>query len=192
MAAERQGRGRPQKERARGLSTPESSSTGFIDGTGVAMLTGRFWTAATRTIPGFAPVPDEFVLLVGQRDFDDDEVKRLEASAINMVPWPAIAESGVERALVGAFDELTSRVGRVHLHLDMDVHNQDLAHANHFRPPGGLAPQQTVAAGRMIAERFELTSASVAAYDPKWDDAGLAAALALVDVIGAVIRDRRR
>jgi len=63
------------------FSTPESSSTGFIDGMGVAMLTGRCWTAATRTIPGFAPVPDECVLLVGQRDFDDDEVKRLEASA---------------------------------------------------------------------------------------------------------------
>ena len=176
------------------FSTPESSSTGFIDGMGVAMLTGRCWTAATRTIPGFAPVPDECVLLVGQRDFDDDEVERLEASAINMVPWPAIAEYGVERALVGALDELTSRVGRVHLHLDMDVHNPDLAPANHFRPPGGLAPQQTIAAVRMVAERFELTSASVAAYDPKWDDAGdtLAAALALVDVIGAVIGDRRR
>src|SRR3569833_2381396 len=39
------------------LNTPETTTSGFVDGMGLAMLTGRCRT----TVPGFRPVPDEHV-----------------------------------------------------------------------------------------------------------------------------------
>jgi len=40
------------------FNTPETTTSGFLDGTVLAALTGRGWGALTASIPGFRPVPD--------------------------------------------------------------------------------------------------------------------------------------
>jgi arginase len=49
------------------FNTPETTLGGFLDGMGLATLTGGCWTAITATIPGFAAVPDDHVWLLGAR-----------------------------------------------------------------------------------------------------------------------------
>ncbi len=47
------------------INTPDTSQSGFLDGMGVAILTGRAWSALAHSIPGFAALPDERVVLAG-------------------------------------------------------------------------------------------------------------------------------
>jgi arginase len=37
------------------FNTPETTVSGFLDGMGLAMATGRCWRSLLRTIPGFSP-----------------------------------------------------------------------------------------------------------------------------------------
>jgi arginase len=55
------------------FNTPDEDPTGFLDGQGLAMVVGRCWRAATARLPGFAPVPEEDVILLGARDLTDEQ-----------------------------------------------------------------------------------------------------------------------
>ncbi|HEX5954748.1 MAG TPA: arginase family protein, partial [Solirubrobacterales bacterium] len=59
--------------------TPETTPTGFLDGTGLAAATGACWHVLCSRIPGFAPVAEDHVVLAGVRDIDPGESERLEA-----------------------------------------------------------------------------------------------------------------
>jgi len=52
------------------FNTPESTLGGFLDGMALAIATGRCWTGLAATVPGFTPVAEENVVLVGARDLD--------------------------------------------------------------------------------------------------------------------------
>src|SRR5215212_1837866 len=64
------------------LNTPDTTETGFFDGMALATAVGWTWTAMTRHIPGFQPVSEEHVLLVGGRDLDAAERERLSRSKV--------------------------------------------------------------------------------------------------------------
>ena len=44
-------------------NTPETTTSGFLDGMGIAILTGQCWRTLASQIPGFRPVPGNRVLL---------------------------------------------------------------------------------------------------------------------------------
>src|SRR5579859_3129828 len=50
------------------FNTPDTTLSGFLDGMGLATITGRCWKALASTIPGFKSVPDNHIVLVGVRD----------------------------------------------------------------------------------------------------------------------------
>jgi arginase family enzyme len=65
------------------------------------------------------------------------------------------------------------RVRRVHVHLDLDVLDPEAVDpANDFAPGGGLRTEEVVACIWAIRERSEVTSATVASYDPSFDGEG--------------------
>ncbi len=151
------------------FNTPETSGTGFLDGMGLAILTGRCWQALAGTIPGYAPLSDDRVVLAGARDLDVLERERLEGCAIACLSDAALnAEDGPER-MSTALDVLAQEVEAVHLHIDLDVHDARIAPANHFQPPGGLAPQRLQDMVAQVAERLPVASAYLGAYDPEVD-----------------------
>src|SRR6266705_3835940 len=49
------------------FNTPETTRSGFLAGTAVAIITGRCWTQLADTVPGFKPIADERVCLIGTR-----------------------------------------------------------------------------------------------------------------------------
>jgi len=151
------------------FNTPESTTSGFLDGMSLAVLTGRCWTTLAGGIPGFAPVPERNVVLAGVRDLDAAEELLLEDSEVGVVRGPSIREAGVERALAPALDQLRERVERIHVHLDADVIDAREARANVFAAEGGLTISQLVDVARAAASRFEIVSIAVTAYDPAID-----------------------
>src|SRR5689334_19152944 len=121
------------------FNTPETTTSGFLDGTVLAALTGQGWGALTASIPGFRPVSDTHVVLVGARDIDAGEEQMLASSRVTRVEAARMQADGARAALDPALTELARHVSRVYLHIDLDVHDSSEAQANQYAAPGGLA-----------------------------------------------------
>jgi arginase len=89
----------------------------------------------------------------------------------------------VRQALAPALASLAGRVQRIYLHLDLDVLDPQVAPANSFATPGGLAVEQVLEAIRLIRETFQVVGASLASYEPEGDkdQRALRAGLRLLD-----------
>lgn len=151
------------------FNTPDTDPGGFLDGQGLAMTVGRCWQALTATVPGFAPLPERRVLLVGARSLDDAEERALRASQVAWLP-PAAARDA--EAVHDAVDQLTADTDLVHVHVDLDVHDPSIAPANDYSAPDGLTAQQVQDVIREVASQLPVASASLASYDPAYDPAG--------------------
>lgn len=166
------------------FDTPERS-LGFIDAMGLAILTGNGWELLRGTIPGFAPVAERDVVLVGVRDLEPHQRTPLEASALRVLPGSPFAPGD----LAGALDDLRRRVPRVYLHIDLDALDPSEGRANRFAADGGLSLSQLEQAIELVFARFEVGAAAITAYDPSLDDDGRMARAAL-RVIETVARWR--
>src|SRR3981081_318545 len=67
------------------FNTPETTTSGFLDGTAVAIVTGRCWTQLALTVPDFTPITDDRVCLIGTRDVDPLERELLAGSRVDVV-----------------------------------------------------------------------------------------------------------
>ena len=169
------------------FNTPETTATGFTDGMGLAVVVGHCWTTMAGGVPGFAPVAEENVVLAGVRAAEPAEEERLAVSEAAVVGAERIGREGL-RALEAALDEMGGRVGRVYVHLDLDVLDPDkVGKANQFASEAGLGADDLQAALGMVRERFSVAAAGIASYDPRFDVNGrvLDAALACVRMLTA-------
>lgn len=151
-------------------NTPDTFTGDFLDAMGLSTLTGRCWQALCATVPGFVPVPDENVILVGAHGADRGALGVLAASGMAHVQVANISARDAAAALGPALDAMARRgVGRVYTHLDVDVLDAAWSPANEFAPEGGLSPDQLASCVREVTRRFSVAAAAVASYDPAWD-----------------------
>jgi arginase len=154
------------------FNTPETTTTGFIDGMGLAIAVGHCWKAMARGVIGFFAVPEENVVMVGVRDVEPAEQERLDTSEIAVVGADLMEKPGLG-ALATALDALKNRVGRIYVHLDLDVLDPGMVgKANEFAAEGGPNEQELQAALGMVRERFEVAAFGIASYDPIFDADG--------------------
>jgi arginase len=151
------------------FNTPDTTRSGFLDGMALSILTGRCWREMAASIAGFAPVPDANIVLAGVRDLDPAEEILLEESELRVVRGSAIRAAGLVSAVAPSLDQLAERVRRLHFHLDADVLDAGEARANMFAADGGLLIAELAEVARLAAERFEIVSVAVTAYDPAID-----------------------
>jgi arginase len=153
------------------FNTPETTTTGFIDGMGLAMAVGHCWKEMVKGVPGFSPIPEENVVMAWVRAADVAEQERFDASRVTVV-GPDTESQGM-RGLAAALDDLRSRVGRVYVHLDLDVLDAaEVGMANEYGIRGGMDVSQLEAALGMVRERFTVAAAGIASYDPSFDTDG--------------------
>ncbi|WP_037309202.1 arginase family protein [Amycolatopsis orientalis] len=110
------------------FNTPAISTSGYLGGMALAMLTGRTPDLFDETL-GLRPIPDTSVVLADARDLDPAERDSLTVSHVRRVPADPAA--------------ITSALGRlgpvpVYLHLDIDV--IDGAELPGARFPSGPGP----------------------------------------------------
>jgi arginase len=159
------------------FNTPETTVGGFLDGMALATLTGHCWRSAAATVPGFLPVPESHVVLLGARDLDPLEAGALGSSAVRRVA------AGALDASLGAALGATLAAGPWYLHLDLDVLDPSEGRVNRYAAPGGARLADLVAALRSLRGVAPPAAMTLSAYDPSFDDDGRVAdaALALVD-----------
>jgi arginase len=76
------------------FSTPETTTSGFLDGMGLSMAVGHCWAQMVRTLPAFRPVREENVVLIGGRGAAQVEKERLRKSGVTVVEELTVRELG--------------------------------------------------------------------------------------------------
>ena len=127
------------------FNTPAISTSGYLGGMALAMLTGRTSGLFDDTL-GLRPVPDTSVVLADARDLDPAERDALTSSQVRRVP----ADPAAITAALGRLGPVP-----VYLHLDIDV--IDGAQLPGARFPAGPGPSLTrieecLAAARAAAD----------------------------------------
>ena len=146
------------------FNTPDTTTTGFLDGTGLATALGLCWRQLASTVPGYRPVQADATFLLGVRDLDPPEAALLAESAVTAVSTERISAELPE--LLGR-SQLKDALG--YLHLDLDVLDPSVGRANSLPVPGGLLVDQLTAAIAAIRTRVPLGAAGLASYAPEYD-----------------------
>lgn len=166
------------------FNTPETTTSGLLDGTTLATITGRCFTAMSSAVAGFAPVPDEAVVMMGVRELDPLEEELLRGSD---VPCVSTAEARGEADHLMA--EYGESVENVYVHLDLDVLDPSAGPANAFARPGGFSARELEQLVETIARSTPARVLAVTSYEPDADPDGRACEAAL-DAISAFVAAR--
>ena len=149
--------------------TPETTDSGFLDGMGLAIATGACWRTLAGTIPGFHAVEERDAILVGVRDIDPAERKRLDSGEVSVIEGGGGPGSLPIGDLRASLDDIMPRVDGVYLHLDLDSLDPSLGRANEYATDGGLGVDDVRAVVSAVAERVPVRAASFTAYNPDVD-----------------------
>lgn len=149
-------------------NTPETTTSGFLDGTALATAMGWCWRQMTSAIPGFQPVQDRAVLLLGTRDLDPLEAGLLSGSAVRVLSPGFLRGPRLGREL----ESLRSEVDIGYVHCDLDVLDPTEGQANPFPVSDGLTVTEVECAVRAIGRVVPVKAAAVTAYAPEYDSGG--------------------
>jgi arginase len=166
------------------FNSPDTSTGGYFDGMGLAVLTGGAWQAMHARVPDARPVPESAVILAGARDFDPPEVRRLEASAVTHLRPEEL------NGLAGALAAISPAPTGVYLHVDLDVLDVGAARVNIYGAPGGPGGAELADLVGTVCRESPVRALSLTAYDPGFDAEGRVPpiALDLLRVLGESLR----
>ena len=169
------------------FNTPETTRSGFLDGMALAILTGRCWQPLAMSIPGFTPVRDDRVLLIGARHVDDAEDALLSQTKV-----VRLTTASVRKEFQRSLTDLANRVTDIYLHVDLDVLDTSEGNANSFAVAGGLSLRELVDAIHAIGDAVRIRAVALTAYDPACDENGKMSAAATAAIEAAIEANARR
>ena len=168
--------------------TLETTSTGNLHGTPMAYLTGE---------PGFEdgfppmdhPVPCDHVMMVGLRSVDPAERARLAARRLNLCDMRRMDEEGIVRPLRDFLDRVSAANGMLHVSLDLDFLDPDIAPGVGTPVPGGATLREAHLIMELVHESALLSSLDLVELNPFHDHAGQSARV-LVDLTASLLGRR--
>ena len=168
------------------FNTPETTTSGYLDGMPLAMATGNCWRKLLQTIPGFEPVRLDRTVLVGAIDLDGPEKESLGESDLAVIDTGKNQIAEYLQQFETALIDLKSKVEGVYLHLDMDALDSGNKTNNPLDPPGGLTIEAFEKALSLVHKHLPILAGNIASYNPEYDQdesilkSGLRLAKALV------------
>lgn len=150
------------------LNTPETTPSGFLDGMALSIITGRCHVAEAQGVPGFKPLSNDRLLMLGMRSVDEGEKSALERTRF-------IRDARDVQRMLDTLD-----VNDLYLHVDLDVMDADVARANHFAEPHGLDRAELLKVIATAIRCKRVRAAALTAYDPDTDERALALAKEIV------------
>ena len=167
------------------LNTPETSPSGNVHGMPLAAAIGladeRF-QSADWTLPAVDP---HRVALVGLRSIDSRERERIRNLGIKAYTMSDIDRIGIERAIRESLTHIAGP-GFVHVSLDMDALDPDVAPGVGTPVKGGLTYREAHLALELVSESGLAGSFEVVEVNPILDRANATAALAVELVASAL------
>lgn len=147
------------------FNTPDTTESGFLDGMALATLAGRCWPRLASSIPGYMPVAEHDITLVGARDVDPAERTALDSSGLRQV---TVAEVRAGTALPTG--QPGPEEAGIYLHIDLDVLDPvRVGRANALAPPDGLTVAEVQSVVAAVARTGRFSAICLASYDPECD-----------------------
>jgi arginase len=165
--------------------SPESTESGNLHGTPVAYFTGQPGFAGVFP-PLSAPVPPQNVCMIGIRSVDRAENAGLAAAGVTVHDMRAIDENGVAQPLRAFLETVAAANGRLHLSLDVDFLDPDIAPAVGTTVPGGATFREAHLIMEMLHDSGLVTSLDLVELNPFLDDRGRTAKL-MVDLTASLL-----
>src|SRR5918992_1425759 len=122
------------------------------------------WELLRATIPGFLPVAERDVVLVGVRDFEPHQRAPLKGSGLRVLAGSSFAPA----ELAGVLDRLRRRINRVYLHIDLDALDPSEGRANRYAAEGGLSLLQLEEAIDLVFGSSKLPRRRSPRTTPRW------------------------
>ncbi len=167
------------------INTPETSPSGNVHGMALAAalgLAGPGFESDAWPLPAVDP---KRVALVGTRLLDDGERRLLREAGVRVFTMSEVDRIGIERAVRESLDRI-SGAGFVHVSLDMDVLDPDVAPGVGTPVRGGLTYREAHLAMELVAESGSARSLEVVEVNPILDRENTTAATAVELVASAL------
>jgi len=197
MAAHYQAEGRPQfvlwLDAHTDIHSLQTTESGWLHGTPVAYFTGQ---------PGFkgsypaldAIVPPDQVCMLGIRSVDPAERETVNQTGIEVHDMRTIDEHGIGKPLEAFLDRVAAANGALHVSLDVDFLDPEIAPAVGTTVPGGATFREAHLVMELLCDRGLVTSVDLVELNPFLDERGRTAKL-MVDLcaslLGRTVLDRK-
>ncbi len=160
------------------FNTPETSPSGNVHGMSVAALLGDGPRALVDIgYPGPKLQPSQ-VVMIGIRNLDAEERRRLAQSRISVFTMTDIDEQGMAAITRQALSRL-SHLDSIHVSLDMDALDPDYAPGVGTPVPGGLTYREAHLLMELLATSGKVRSMDIVEINPILDHSNRTAALAV-------------
>lgn len=169
------------------FNTMESSESGNLHGTPVAYFSGHATFEGFPPVPH--PVPENNICIIGLRSVDEIERAALQASQIHRHDMREIDEHGIAKPLQAFLDRVTAANGMLHVSLDVDFLDPDVAPAVGTTVPGGATVREAHLVMEMLYDSGLVTSMDLVELNPFLDTRGRTAKL-MVDLAASALGRR--
>lgn len=164
--------------------TPDTTTSGNLHGTPLAYVTG---------MPGFAGVfPDleatvdpANIAMIGIRSVDPAERAALRQHKVEVHDMRRVDQHGMSSLLLGFIERVKAANGLLHVSLDVDFLDPDVAPAVGTTVPGGATFREAHLVMELISDSGLMTSLDVAELNPFLDERGKTARL-MVDLVASL------
>lgn len=167
--------------------TPKTTESGNLHGTPVAYFTGQ---------PGFDafpavqhPVPTENICMIGLRSVDPAEHTALADTKMSLADMRAIDEGGIRAPLTDFLKTVEAANGLLHVSLDVDFLDPDIAPAVGTTVPGGATLREAHLVMELLHDSGLVSSLDLVELNPFLDDRGRTASL-MVDLTASLLGRR--
>lgn len=151
------------------INTPETSPSGNIHGMPLATVLGMGLAELVNIGVAGAKLLPEHVHLIGIRSVDKGEKTLLKKMGVNFYTMTDIDKHGIQEIISKAAAHLVKSVDAIHISLDLDGLDPDIAPGVATPVKGGLDYREAHLIMETIAETGKLASMEVAEHNPILD-----------------------
>ncbi|MCA1793721.1 MAG: arginase [Desulfotignum sp.] len=167
------------------VNTPDTSPSGNIHGMPLAILMGDGHKDLVNVgRPGQKILPEN-VVMIGLRDLDPAEKKRLKTSGVTVFTMRDIDEQGISSVANKAVMKF-AHLKRIHLTVDMDALDPVEAPGVGTPVPGGITYREAHLLMEILADSKKMTSMDLVEINPILDVANKTAKLAVELTLSAL------
>lgn len=167
--------------------TPQTTASGNLHGTPLGYVTGRSGFGGFPAV--LNPVPQDQICMIGLRSVDRQERQALEQTDIACHDMRSIDEQGIARPLTAFLDRVRAANGLLHVSLDVDFLDPDVAPGVGTTVPGGATVREAHLVMELLHDSGLVTSMDLAELNPFLDDRGRTAQL-MVDLTASAFGRR--
>ncbi|HNS03733.1 MAG TPA: arginase [Anaerolineae bacterium] len=170
------------------FNTPDTSPSGNIHGMPVAALIGRGHPELVNLGHDGPKLRPQEIAMIGIRDLDGAEREALAGAGIHVYTMRDIDELGMAMVARRALSHL-NHLSRIHVSLDMDSIDPDVAPGVGTPVPGGLSYREAHLLMEILAESTKVASLDVVEINPILDNGNRTAELA-VELVASLLGQR--